>query len=339
MLHKPFIGRPAAVSVNKRRCHPGRSRFAHATLTALLGTCWLATDLAAQAPHLESLAAKFQDELEGIARSARGVLGVTVLDLETGARFEVNRELVFPQGSAIKVPILVELYRQADAGRLRLDERLPVRAADKAGGSGILQGFGDGTSQLSLRDLAVLMIVLSDNTATNMLIERVGQERVSATMRELGFPSIRLQRRMIQPQESARGNENVALPGEAAALMARIHRCELPMRPESCQDLRRIVEIPRVGTLPAGVPVGIPLAWKSGTLEGVAVAWGIVALPGRPYVVTAMLNYGDAASAGDTLQQVSATAYDYFARLARATPHGARVPLEILRENAPVRRP
>jgi beta-lactamase class A len=319
--------------------HRGGRGLARAALAALLGTWWMAADLQAQAPHLESLAAKFQDELEGIARSARGVLGVTVLDLETGARFGVNQELVFPQGSAIKVPVLVELYRQADAGGLRLDERLPVRAADKAGGSGVLQGFGDGTSQLSLRDLAVLMIVLSDNTATNLLIERVGMERVSATMRELGFPSIRLQRRMIQPQESARGNENVALPGEAAALMARIHRCELPMGPESCQDLRRILEIPRSGTLPAGVPAGIPLAWKSGTLEGVAVAWGIVGLPGRPYVVTVMLNYGDAAPAAETLRQVSASAYDYFARLARATPHGARVPLEILRESAPGRRP
>ena len=95
---------------------------------------------------------------------------------------------MFPQGSAIKIPILIELFRRADSGDLKLTERMPLRAADQVGGSGLLQHFTDRGSELSLDDLAIPMIVLSDNTATNMLIDRLGMERVSKTMADLGAP-------------------------------------------------------------------------------------------------------------------------------------------------------
>lgn len=286
----------------------------------------------AQEPHLEVLSERFQGQLEALRDTVDGVLGVAILDLESGNVYGVNRTLVFPQASAIKISILVELYRQVEAGILQLEERLPVEAATAVGGAGVLPFFGDGTSHLALRDLAVLMIVLSDNTATNLLIEQVGMEQVSRTMADLGFPAIRLQRRMIQTRASARGIENIATPADAAGLMERIHRCALPMQASLCEDMRRILEIPRSGTLPSGVPSGIPLAWKSGSLEGVAVAWGIVNLPGRPYVVAAMVNYGEGDAAGDALRQISSLSHAYFARLARSTPHGARVPLPILME-------
>src|SRR6185436_13503389 len=113
------------------------------------------------------------------------------------------------QGSAIKIPILIELFRQAEAGTLSLDERVAVRSADQVGGTGVAQWFGDGQSMMSLRDLAVLMIALSDNTATNILISKVGMDAVNRTMSTLGVATIKLQRKMIQPRESAVGNENI----------------------------------------------------------------------------------------------------------------------------------
>jgi beta-lactamase class A len=312
----------------------GRARIASRFLgiALVLASFSGVAPVGAQEPHREVLSQRFQAELEALADTIDGVLGVTILDLESGNVYSVNPTLVFPQASAIKISILVELYRQVDAGLLRLDERLPVQAADAAGGAGVLPFFGDGTSQLALRDLAVLMIVLSDNTATNLLIARVGMEQVTRTMADLGFPSIRLQRRMIQTRESARGIENIATPADAAGLMERIHRCALPIRDSLCEDMRTILEIPRTGTLPSGTPSGIPLAWKSGSLEGVAVAWGIVNLPGRPYVVAAMVNYGEGDAAGAALRQIAALSHAYFARLARSTPHGARVPLPVLLE-------
>jgi beta-lactamase class A len=291
----------------------------------LLIALLLPLPLAAQEAHRAVLAGKLRAELERIAGEVPGVLGASVADLTSGERFGVNDTLTFPQGSAIKVPVLVELFRQAEAGRLRLEERVAVRAADQAGGSGVLRHFGDGASQLSLRDLAVLMIVLSDNTATNLLIDRVGVEAVNGTLRELGLPGTRLQRKMIRPRESARGQENLSTAREAVELMARIHRCRLPVGEAGCREMRRILEIPKEGSLPAGLPAGVRVAWKPGGITGVQTAWGIVDLAGRPYALAVMVNYSEGEAAGEAIRRISAAAHAYFSRLAGATPYGARV--------------
>ena len=137
----------------------------------------LSVTLSAQTSLPDQFAAKFQRELETLASTAHGVVGVSVVDLTSNRRFDVNGVTVFPQGSAIKVPLLVELFRQADAKTLSLTERVTLTAADRTGGSSLLQYFSDGGSAFSLHDLTVPMVVLSDNTATNMLIDKVGMDR------------------------------------------------------------------------------------------------------------------------------------------------------------------
>lgn len=313
-------------SGRRRRTHLKRLLVAG----ALLGALAPHAPVAAQEQHVRVLTGKFEARLAEIAREVPGVMGIAVVDLATGERLGVHEELVFPQGSAIKIPVLLELYRQAEAGALELHERVRVDAADQVGGSGILQSFGDGTSQLSLRDLAVLMINLSDNTATNLLIDRVGMQNVNRTMQELGLTRTKLQRKMIRPEDSARGNENLSTPAEATRLMARIARCELPITAEHCADLRTILEIPKGGTLSAPIPSGVPVAWKSGSITGVNNAWGIVGLEGRPYAIAVMVNYSDTGAAGAAIRDVSAAAFEHFSKLAGATPYGTRVPLHLL---------
>jgi beta-lactamase class A len=283
-----------------------------------------------QAAQRAILASKLRTELHRIADETKGVVGAQVLDLATGERIGVNDTLTFPQGSAIKIPLLIELYHQDEAGTLQLSTRVAVRLADRTGGSGLLQNLGDGTSELSLGDLAMFMITVSDNTATNMLIDRVGMDRVNATTRALGVPEVKLQRKMIRPRDSAAGNENIATPAAAATIMAKIAKCELPMRKERCADLRRLLEIPKGGPIEASVPEGVRVAWKPGDIEGVNTAWGLVDLPGRPYVVVGMVNYSDADEGTKALRRIADAAYGYFHVLARSTPYGARVPLEII---------
>jgi beta-lactamase class A len=283
--------------------------------------------LGAQPAHRAILAEKLRGDLRRIADETRGVVGAQVIDLTTGDRIGVNDTLTFPQGSAIKIPLLIELYRQDAVGQLKLTTRVAVREADRTGGSGLLLNLGDGTSELSLGDLAMFMITVSDNTATNMLIDRVGMDRVNAMTRELGVPQVKLQRKMIRPKESAAGNENIATPTAAATIMAKIARCELPMPKERCGELRRLLEIPKGGPIEASVPEGVRVAWKPGDIEGVNTAWGLVDLPGRPYVVVGMVNYSDADDAMRALRRIADAAYGYFHVLARSTPYGARVPM------------
>ena len=276
------------------------------------------------------LAAKLRAELHRIADDTKGVVGAQVIDLATGERIGVNDTLTFPQGSAIKIPLLIELYHQDDAGALKLSTRVPVRLADRTGGSGLLQNLGDGTSELSLGDLAMFMITVSDNTATNMLIDRVGMDKVNATARALGTPEVKLQRKMIRPRDSFAGNENIATPSAAATIMAKIAKCELPMSRERCGELRRLLEIPKGGPIESSVPEGVRVAWKPGDIEGVNTAWGLVDLPGRPYVVVGMVNYSDGDEGMKALRRIADAAYGYFHVLARSTPYGARVPLDVI---------
>jgi beta-lactamase class A len=158
------------------------SHRTRAALLALVFAFCAPGALKAQNPQRTELAQKFRAQLADISRRAEGVVGVAVIDLVSGERFGVNETLVFPQGSAIKIPLLIELFRQADAGHLSLTERVPIRASDQVGGTGVAQWFGDAESTLSWHDLAVLMIVLSDNTATNLVINKVGMPAVNAQM-------------------------------------------------------------------------------------------------------------------------------------------------------------
>jgi beta-lactamase class A len=296
---------------------------------ACLATVVVAAALGAQPSHQVILGSQFRDRLEQIAKSTNGVVGIAAIDLTSGDRFGVNDSLVFPQGSAIKIPILIELFRRFETGTLRPDERVVLRATDQVGGSGVSQWFGDGQSALSLHDLAVLMITLSDNTATNILIDRLGMVNVNKAMDDFGLTSIRVQRKMIQPRESAVGNENVATPRDAARLMRRIHTCELPMTKERCGELRRILELPKAGPFPASVPGNVRVAWKPGGVEGVETAWGLFALAGRPYVLAVMVNYSDSPESTRALRESAQAAYEYFRRLARSSPYGVRVPLSV----------
>jgi len=215
-------------------------------------------------------------------------------------------------------------------GTLSLSDRVPIRASDQVAGSGVVQWFGDGQSALSLRDLAVLMIVLSDNTATNLLSEKVGMKSVNATMASLNVPSVKLQRLMIRPRESAIGNENVATAAHAVEVMRRIHRCELPMSRPRCDEVRRILELPKSGAFPSSVPSSVRVAWKPGSVEGVETSWGLFALPGNAYALTVMVNYSEADQASRTVREVADVTAAYFRRIARSSAFGVRVPMSVL---------
>jgi beta-lactamase class A len=204
-----------------------------------------------------------------------------------------------------------------------------VGAAQQVGGDGVLQWFTDRGSALSLNDLAILMATLSDNTATNVLIARVGMANVNRMLDGMGLGEIRLRRPMMRPDESARGNENVATPRAAARLMVRLARCDLPMSRRACMDARRMLEIPKNGTVSEALPADMPVAWKPGTLDGISTAWALVRLRGRPYVVAVMVSYADA-RADDVVRAVVRLTHGYFARLAPATPLGVHVPDALL---------
>ena len=294
---------------------------------------WLAAPLSAQEEHLALLRGKLQTELEQIVDDYEGVAGIHVLDLTSGDRFRVQDDLVFPQASSIKITILLELFRRAESEAGLLERRLELNDEVRTGGSGVLHHLTDGGSELSLEDYAIYMVVYSDNTATNVLIDALGMDAVNALSASLGATRTKLQRKMIRPEESARGNENISTPRDAALIMEKIAACDLPMTTAGCVRVREILEIYKGGPIRTPVPRDVPIAFKPGGITGVSTVWGLVDVPDRPYVISVMSNYGG--NGGAVVEAASAAAYDYFSRLSGITSYGTRVDLDVKRRVRP----
>ena len=144
-------------------------------------------------------------------------MGYAIVDLTSGDRFAHLETSTFPTASTIKLAIVYELFKQVDEGRIRLDETMALDRAKAVGGTGVLVELG--TPTLSIRDYAVLMVTLSDNTATNVLIDRLGMETIAARMQALGLTATKLRRHMMDTAAARRGDENVSTPDEIARLL------------------------------------------------------------------------------------------------------------------------
>jgi beta-lactamase class A len=204
-------------------------------------------------------------------------------DTDGRALFCEREDELFPSASVIKLPLVMTLYADAARGLLDLDERVAV--GDRVDGTGVLRHLRE-VERLSLRDLAMLAIIVSDNTATNRLIERIGVERVGERLREWGCPQTRLSRKMYDFEAAKRGNENVMTARETASLLLRLRRGECEDRPtsdavlavlEQCQDNTMLVRY---------LPHGAKVPHKTGTLDESRNDAAII--PGeRPVVVAA----------------------------------------------------
>jgi len=142
-------------------------------------TAWLLL-MSVQAPYLQAetktavLEKKLISDLRSFSDQLDGVLGLAIKDLSTGRTIFINENEIFPQASSIKMTILLEVLKQAEEGKLKLDEFINLTPEAKVGGGLILAYLGYPALKISIRDLCVLMVVLSDNTATNLLIDRAG---------------------------------------------------------------------------------------------------------------------------------------------------------------------
>jgi beta-lactamase class A len=270
-----------------------------------------------------SLRQQLVERLERTAALVDGLLGYAVVDLVSGARIDRLPNQLFPTASSIKIAILYELFRQADAGRLSLETRVPWDASRAVGGSGVL--FELTSPTLSLRDYATLMIVLSDNTATNVLIDRVGMDAVNARMQSLGVPEIALRRHMMDLPAALAGRENVATPASLAKLLQIIYD-GTGLSPSSRDALLGILKKHKSSPMLRGLPPDVPVASKPGDLDGVRADAGIVYLEHRPYLFVAMASWLEKDEEGErAIEDLSRACYEYFKRLAASSEYGRRV--------------
>lgn len=271
-----------------------------------------------------ALHAKLDANLSRVAEHLRGVMGYAIKDLTTGETFNRNAVLEFPTASSIKLAVLLELLRQDQEGKLSLDEKHTIRHSELPPGDTdpILHMLGDGTATMTLRDVATFMVVLSDNGATNILINRVGMANVNAEVARLGFTETRLRRLMIDIEAARQGRENVSSPRELSGLLEKIHSGSV-LDAAHTKEYFNLIGLPKDSMFNKALPATVRIEDKPGELDAVRCDAGIIEIPGHPFVMTVMTTYLASNDEGENaIKEVARLVYEYFDRLSRSSSYG-----------------
>jgi beta-lactamase class A len=284
--------------------------------------------LTAAEPSLERLRVVVNEA----ADRSTGEMGVALEHLESGLKLEVRGGATYPMASAFKLPLLACLFHQIDEGKVRLDERVSLERGDLHIGSGRLDDFEAPGISLSIANLLALMMRVSDNSAADLLLSRVGIDEIRERLRALGIEGISVDRtaeRLIldslgMPPERTREmsrrevldflNAYQPAPGELEAAAAAFEndprdtatplamvdllRAIYSGRAASAESTRKMMEIlleSETGRnrIPARLPPGARAAHKTGTLGGAVADVGVLYLPeGRGHVLMAVLTRG-----------------------------------------------
>ena len=289
----------------------------------LLATC--VTQTAVPSPSAgkqKVLWQKLESHIQDVDAKLDGVMGVAIEDLTTGDHYLLHEDEVFAQASSIKITVLATLYLQAQQGKLKLTDLYTVQSSDLVPDSDIMNGLTPGVTRLTLRDLATMMVAVSDNSAANVLIDRVGMPNVNAMLDSLGLTHTRLRRKMMDLQAAKEGRENISTPREMMTLLDSIYHGKL-LNKESTADFFTMLSTNKNSFIPRDLPSDLKIADKEGELEAVRTDSGIVFVEGRPYVICLMTSFlRNERDGEEAITKVSLEAWRMFDRLSRATEYG-----------------
>ena len=210
-------------------------------------------------------------------------------NLVTGEQLLINEEMPMMAASVIKIPIMVECFRQMKAGKLSADQLYVLKNEDKKPSCGALTYMHDGL-QVTLMDLITLMIILSDNPATNILIDKLGCESVNDTMRSLNIDGLCLRRRLFEPSLSAQGIQNTVTARGVGTLLARMATNTLLGEAQDAAMISILLDQRLNGKIPFFLhSEGVRCAHKTGEDDGITHDAGIV-YARRPFVLVMLSN-------------------------------------------------
>ena len=265
---------------------------------------------------------KLKSTIHDVDDHLDGVMGVAIEDLKTGDQFFLHENEVFAQASSIKIAVLAELYLQAQQGKLKLTDLYTVQTSDLVPDSDIMGGLTPGVTRVTLRDLATMMVAVSDNSATNVLIDRIGMDNVNAMLDSLGLAHTRLRRKMMDLEAAKQGRENISTPREMMTLLETIYRGKF-LNQEPTADFFKVLSTNKDSWIPRNLPASLKIANKPGSLEAVRNDSGIVFVEGRPYVICVMTAFlGNERDGEEAISQISLAAWRMFDRLSRASEYG-----------------
>lgn len=274
----------------------------------------------------------FAEVLEKKARQFDGHLSIVSENLDTGERFALNENRIVTPASTIKLPILCAAYYWAEQGAVNLDDRIAITAEDRVGGNGVLFEFAEGLRP-TLRDLMVLMIVISDNMATNMVMTAVGAHRIKAFLEAKGLLGpIRAERKMLDPVGMKQGLVNCVTADALAAILKGLAN-ETLLSPDHCREALGILLRQQCNNkMPVKVidrwdlifkKNDVKIAHKTGDMPGIEHDIGIVYTPSNKFVLVLLTEEGDNEQAIELVSDLTKDFVDYYDSL---------VPVHLLNE-------
>ena len=205
-----------------------------------------------------------------------GDTGVYVKNLVTGETFARGADVPVVAASVIKIPVMIEAFRAQQAGEFRLDEIHALADEERKPSCGTLKAMHTGI-EMTLLDLVRLMIIVSDNTATNILINRLGIDRINATLRVLGCEKTTLRRLLFDSEAARRGLENTITAGEMGMLLEKLFRGEIVSPGASAEMMDILLDQRLNGKLPFFLHARhVPVAHKTGEDTGVTHDVGVI---------------------------------------------------------------
>jgi beta-lactamase class A len=267
-----------------------------------------------------------------LADAHQGKIAVAVKHLGTGEEYYLNADEAMTTASLIKLAVMVETYWQAEEGKVKLDGMIMLRKADQVPGSGVLTDNFSPGSTLALRDAVRLMITVSDNTATNLVLDEIGIASTAKRMKDLGMPETRINAKVFRGSTTSIDKARTDKYGlgsttarETVKLLELIHAGKV-VTPAACKEMVGILRKNQDNEkLARKLPGGAALAHKSGSVNAAKTDAGIVTLPAKKgekpqaFAICVLTNdnkdqrWAVDNAAQVTIGKITRAAYDYFA--------------------------
>ncbi|MFN7171051.1 MAG: serine hydrolase, partial [Candidatus Omnitrophota bacterium] len=250
-------------------------------------------------------------EIEKRIKNLKGRTGIFIEDLTTGWKISFNHKEVFPAASLIKLPIMLSCFYAIKEGKLNLKENVTLKPSDKVGGSGILKNLPVGKT-FTIERLLELMITVSDNTATNLLIEKLGFEYLNLCFKKIGLKNTLLLRKMMDFQARKKRKENLTTAEDMASILRRIYFKKFLNKSISQKCLQYLLHQKYRDRIPSKLPSGIKVAHKTGLERKICHDAGLVFGPKGDFLIVVLTQGERIKKAKEFIAEISSLVYKYY---------------------------
>ena len=237
-----------------------------------------------------------------------GHIGLYYKDLTSGRELCYNEDMQFVAASVIKLPIMMDVYKKVAADKLSFNDTLEMKEFKKVGGCGAICSIDEDIA-LSIKSLVRLMITISDNTATNILIRHAGIDNLAQSFVEMGLKKTVVGRELFDMEALERGVQNYFTPKEIGAVLESLYNGDFISKEASCEmiDIMKAQQI--CHKIPDSLPAGVQVANKTGESSGVTHDAGIV-YADRPFIFVFASMETDTSRANHVLRRAARLCYD-----------------------------